>query len=199
MEAPGLAARMELIRARIQPKFIQLAEHFEPWLSAQLGMPIHTHVAKHARRTVNPPESTWVAFSSDPRGYKKHPHFQIGLFASHVFAVFGYIDEGVEKGQFGARVAEASGEVYAKLPGDFVVIEDHTSPDFTSVRELGEDGLRRIAERLAAVKKAEMLLGRTASRGEAVQMSGDEFVRFVEQTFTTACSLYELARPMAQK
>ncbi|WP_062307251.1 YktB family protein [Alicyclobacillus sendaiensis] len=199
MTEPGLAPRMERIRARIQPKFIQLAEHFEPWLAEKLGVPMHTHVAKHARRTVHPPESTWVAFSADPRGYKKHPHFQIGLFSTHVFAVFGYIDEGIDKAAFGARVAAESEEIFAMLPSDFAVIEDHTSPDFKLVRDLGADGLRRVGERLAAVKKAEMLVGRTIVREEAVRMSGEDFVRWVEQTFIPGCGLYAIARPIAHK
>ena len=37
------------------------------------------HVAKHARRSVNPPIDTWVAFAPNKRGYKMLPHFQIGL------------------------------------------------------------------------------------------------------------------------
>lgn len=198
MTEPGLGPRMERIRARIQPKFIQLAEHFEPWLAEKLGVPMHTHVAKHARRTVHPPESTWVAFSSDPRGYKKHPHFQIGLFATHVFAVFGYIDEGVDKAAFGARVSAESEDIFAMLPGDFAVIEDHTSPHFKFVRDLGVDGLRRVGERLSAVKKAEMLVGRTMLRDDAVRMTGEAFVRWVEAAFTPACALYKTARSIAQ-
>lgn len=198
MTVPGLAPRMERIRAEIQPKFIQLAEHFEPWLTRELGVPMHTHVAKHARRTVHPPESTWVAFSADNRGYKKHPHFQIGLFSTHVFALFGYIDEGVDKAAFGSRVAARSDDIFAMLPGDFAVIEDHTSPEWKLVRDLGPDGLKRVAERLTAVKKAEMLIGRIVARDEAANMTGPTFVRLVEEAFASARPLYEIARPMAQ-
>ena len=43
------------------------------------------HIAKHLRRTAYPPESTWVAIGGDKRGYKKYPHFQIGINEHYVF------------------------------------------------------------------------------------------------------------------
>ena len=36
----------------------------------------YPHVAKHARRSVNPPKDTWVAFATSKRGYKMLPHFK---------------------------------------------------------------------------------------------------------------------------
>jgi hypothetical protein len=64
------AAGMAALRARVTPKLGALGESLAPKLTATLGEPFHAHVAKHARRTVNTPHETWVAFGRDPRKYK---------------------------------------------------------------------------------------------------------------------------------
>ena len=54
-------------------------------------------MAKHARRTVNPPKDSWVAFAPYKRGYKSLPHFQIGLWRTHLFIVLVIIYEALKK------------------------------------------------------------------------------------------------------
>ncbi|RCO06314.1 DUF1054 family protein, partial [Bacilli bacterium] len=76
----GLDSRMEAIQNRIQPKFQLIGSQLVDVLSAELGNEMFLHIAKHARRTVNPPQDTWLAIGNNKRGYKKHPHFQLGLF-----------------------------------------------------------------------------------------------------------------------
>lgn len=58
----GLEARMEALKETIRPKLEALGQHFAPTLSALTGDEMFVHVAKHARRTINPPKDTWVAF-----------------------------------------------------------------------------------------------------------------------------------------
>lgn len=57
----GLDPRMDALKERIQPKLQALGEHFSQKLSVMTGDEMHPHVEKHARRTVNPPNDTWVA------------------------------------------------------------------------------------------------------------------------------------------
>src|SRR5262249_60114105 len=45
-------------------------------------------VPTHPRRTVNPPDDTWVAFALDKRGYKKHCHFKIAVSRGAVRFLF---------------------------------------------------------------------------------------------------------------
>jgi uncharacterized protein YktB (UPF0637 family) len=52
-------------------------------------MEFFPHVAKHVRRTVNPPLETWAAFGPSPRGYKRYGYLAlcisgIGLHARAV-------------------------------------------------------------------------------------------------------------------
>src|SRR5690625_3048869 len=72
----GLEDRMAAIREHIQPKFKAIGDEIVDDLAAQLGNEMFVHIAQHARRTVNPPNDTWMAFSSSNRGYKMLPHFR---------------------------------------------------------------------------------------------------------------------------
>ncbi len=89
----GLDARMEAIQTRIQPKFQEIGTELADDLSMKLGNEVYLHIAKHARRTVNPPNDTWLAICDNKRGYKKHPHFQVGLFDDRLFIWLALIYE----------------------------------------------------------------------------------------------------------
>src|SRR5258707_4857977 len=72
----GFRARMGAIRERIRPKLEAVGHSLTPAVSRATGGDAYAHVAKHARRTVNPPRGTWGAFGPDARGYKNHHHFK---------------------------------------------------------------------------------------------------------------------------
>src|SRR5690625_7775230 len=59
----GLDERMKAIQTRIQPKFQEIGSYLTDYLSVQLGNEVFLHIAKHARRTVNPPQDTWLAIA----------------------------------------------------------------------------------------------------------------------------------------
>ncbi|MDA8194998.1 MAG: DUF1054 family protein [Thermaerobacter sp.] len=91
---PEFHARMSAIRMRVRPKLAMLGEDLAPRLTVLLGHPIHPHTASHARRRVNPPDDTWVAFSRSGRGYKRYAHFELGLAQDTVFVRFVVKPEG---------------------------------------------------------------------------------------------------------
>src|SRR5699024_2085914 len=72
----GLEPRMNALIENIRPKLENLGSHFSEYLTELTGEEQFAHVAKHARRKTNPPDDTWVSFSTNPRGYKMMPHFQ---------------------------------------------------------------------------------------------------------------------------
>lgn len=53
---PDFSGRMGAIRAQIQPKLLALGADLSPQLAKLAGREIFAHVAKHMRRTVNPPD-----------------------------------------------------------------------------------------------------------------------------------------------
>lgn len=189
----GFENRMDALKLNIRPKLEELGHYFAPTLSALTGTEIHPHVAKHARRTVNPPKDTWVAFSSNPRGYKMLPHFQIGLWETHVFIWFAIIYEAPNKADFGKKLIKKLNTIYKETGKDFVWSGDHTKPDTLRHKDLSKEELKSLFERLQTVKKAEILCGMTIPKEEAVTMSADEFISKVESVFNALIPLYKLA------
>ena len=57
----GLEERMSAIKTNIHPKLEALGNNLQNTYPNKL-MRTFYHVAKHARRKVNPPNDTWVAF-----------------------------------------------------------------------------------------------------------------------------------------
>ncbi|MCM3616419.1 DUF1054 domain-containing protein [Sutcliffiella horikoshii] len=190
----GLEDRMEALKYQIQPKFEQLGEHFSPSLTAMTGEEIHYHVAKHARRTKNPPKDSWVAFGSNPRGYKMLPHFQIGLWETHVFVWFAVIYEAPMKEAFGETLLDDIKKIRKKIPSDYVWSKDHTKPEVIRQSDLTEKAHKELFERLINVKKAEILCGIQIPQEEAIKLSGDETIARIEEAFQKLRELYNLSK-----
>jgi uncharacterized protein YktB (UPF0637 family) len=190
----GLDARMHEIQSKIRPKFEYLGKYFEPILSTFTDEEVYTHIAKHARRTVNPPKDTWVAFASNKRGYKQHPHFQIGLFESHLFVWFAVIYESPIKTQFAKELKQHLSDIQQQIPAHYVWSGDHTQPDTISHNELKEDGLKQLVSRLENVKKAEILCGLNFDRSNSIVQDGELLLETIEDAFKTLMPLYKLAK-----
>src|SRR3972149_5337691 len=68
--------RMEAIKTRIRPKLEAIGRDLLPDVARIGGNQAFAHVARHARRTVNPPNDTWVAFALDKRGTTPGRHIK---------------------------------------------------------------------------------------------------------------------------
>lgn len=184
----GLDKRMEVIQKRIQPKFQEIGTDLTNYLSVQLGNEMFLHIAKHARRTVNPPQDTWLAICDNKRGYKKHPHFQVGLFDDHVFIWLALIYEM----DFKKEIAQSfinNFEAFKQLPESYKVSLDHMKKDAISVTELELKHLERFRD----VKKAEFLIGQHLPIGDARLHDGEAFLELVKETYHTLIPFYRRA------
>lgn len=193
----GLDERMDAIKTVIRPKLELLGQHFTPSLSVSTGTEMFYHVAKHARRTVNPPADTWVAWANDKRGYKKHPHFQIGLWGTHLFVWYAVIYESPFKEQIGQAIKNQLDEILDVVPNDFRWSPDHMQPESTPQEILGKEGVLQLADRLQCVKKAEILCGITIDRNDPVLADGSLLLKRLEETFDVLTKLYNMCNPAA--
>lgn len=192
-EIEGLEPRMEALIATVRPKLHQLGEQVAGFLGELCGEEMFPHVAKHARRTINPPHDTWVAYANNKRGYKAYPHFQIGLWSTHVFVQFAIIYECPGKSAFAERALTELDSVRGSVPARFVWSKDHMVPTGIVHGDLPDAGLAELFERLKTVKAAELTCGIHVRREEALRMDGDAFVRLAEDTFRTLHPLYKMA------
>lgn len=188
-EIDGLDERMEALTTQIRPKFHTLGEIFSAYFSTQTGDEFFAHVAKHARRTVNPPKDSWVAFAPYKRGYKALPHFQIGLWGTHVFIVVAVIYEAPNKQEMATRLLDHI-EIFDQLPGDFILSGDHMAPDAIPLMTARDEKLNQLLVRLRDVKKGEFLVGRHILAEDAVKLSADQFMQLAEQTFDELMPVY---------
>lgn len=189
----GLEARMDALKERVRPKLERLGHYFAPALTTLTGDELFVHVAKHARRTINPPKDTWVAFANNPRGYKMLPHFQIGLWNTHVFIWFAVIYEAPQKQDFANRFTKKLNKIYKETPKDFVWSLDHTKTESVSHGNLSKEDLRSMFDRLEQVKKAEILCGYEIKRDDVLKLSEEEFLQRVEYVFNKVAPLYKIA------
>lgn len=82
----GFDNRMQQIYAHVRPKLVRLGGELAPELARKLHLEFFPHVAKHARRTVNPPPETWAAFGPSPRGYKRYGYLALCISSAGLHA-----------------------------------------------------------------------------------------------------------------
>ncbi|MEH7272728.1 YktB family protein [Neobacillus vireti] len=190
----GLEARMEALIDNIRPKLDILGQYFTPALTTLTGDEMFAHVAKHARRTINPPKDTWVAFANNPRGYKMLPHFQIGLWETHLFIWFAVIYEAPKKQEMAARFTKKITKIYKEIPKEFVWSVDHMKPNSVQHGDLSKEELKNMFERLGTVKKAELLCGYEIDRETVTKMDPEEFLQLVDHVFKKVAPLYKIVQ-----
>lgn len=187
----GLNERMEALSKYVRPKFQMLGDLFTNYFSTNLGDEFFPHIAKHARRTVNPPKDSWIAFAPYKRGYKSLPHFQIGLWNNFLFIVLAIIYEAPQKQSIAERLLHHI-DVFDTLPDDFIVSGDHTSQDAISLKDARKEQLESLLVRLKNVKKGEFLVGLHIPKDEAIKLSSDEFLKLTEKTFDSLLPIYKI-------
>ncbi|MCL6637392.1 MAG: DUF1054 domain-containing protein [Alicyclobacillus sp.] len=190
---PGLAGRMAALKQHVRPKLEQLGQDIQTRMEQTWNIPMYAHVAKHARRTVHPPADSWVAWAEDKRGYKKHPHFQAGVWGTHAFAVFGLISESPLRPLFGRLLYARREEVVRLIPSDYVWLPDHTQPVGYMAAEVGADRLGELADRLIHVRSGELLVGIQSDREDVIRM-GPAWVERVWSCFCTVQPLFTWLR-----
>ncbi|QAS51146.1 YktB family protein [Halobacillus litoralis] len=193
---PGLENRMEALRERISPKLEAVATELAPDVTAMTGDEMFVHVARHLRRKTNPPNDTWAALASNNRGYKKLPHFQIGLWESHVFIWFAVIYESPIKQDFAYKLEENKKDILDHIPEDFVWSVDHTKPEAIPQSDVDSEKFSNMTERLKTVKKAEILCGRHIARGDGRLKDPGAFLDLCKETFQTLEPLYRYTKQL---
>lgn len=186
----GLEERMAAIQTRIQPKFKALGDVLTDDVSAMVGSEMYLHIARHARRTVNPPKDTWLAIAGNKRGYKKHPHFQVGLFDDRLFIWLAFIYELPQKAQIAQTFLDHQETIENSIPSDFVISQDHMNKAATAVKDID---LEQVLERFRTVKKAELLIGKQINATDPILKNGDKLLTLINTTFKQLVPIYRLA------
>ncbi|ATD30737.1 YktB family protein [Macrococcoides bohemicum] len=186
----GLAPRMEALIETTRPKLEALGEHFSAYLSEHTDETFYPHVAKHLRRKTNPPNDTWVAFATNKRGYKMLPHFQIGLFGSHAFVLFGVIYESPDKDRM-AKKWKKQIKTIQELGDEYIIKGDHMKENYDVIKDLKQNDIEAYINRLINVKKGELMFGKVFYPGDAALKSDKAFIQEIEKTYFELLPLYQ--------
>ncbi|MCM3632189.1 YktB family protein [Paenibacillus camelliae] len=190
---PGLEERMSGIIEHIRPKFQRIGEQLAADISPAVGNEMYLHIAKHARRTVNPPNDTWLALCASKRGYKAHPHFQLGLFDDHLFVWLALIYEVPGKRNIAASFLNDLDEFIAQIPEQYVVSVDHMKKEATRASELDTEGWEKLLTRFRDVGKAELLIGQHLKPNDPIVQDEQLLIEFAASTYHQLMPLYKKA------
>ena len=182
----GLDERMAAIRAEIQPVFQAIGDEFQLDVNDQLNMHGVFHIAQHARRTKNPPSSTWCAMGGDSRGYKKYPHLQVQVNGDYIFVGLALIDNP----NFEAEMIHdllVNRLTWQGLPEDVVLIPDHTKEAY---KPFTEETMEHVLQRVLDVKKGEIMIGRVIEPGSDLLEDATEQTAFIKASIDLILPLY---------
>src|SRR6266403_2830104 len=193
----GFRARMGAIRARIRPKLEAVGHSLTPAVSRATGGDAYAHVAKHARRTVNPPEDTWVAFGPDARGYKKHCHFKVAVSRRAVRFLFEVGPEHADKKRWAAawkRNAPRLAPVLRRGKGLAWFKNEHDEEAATPLADLSPERLAELADELTRTRDGQLVLGRVVPAEQAARWTEAQYRDTALETFRALAPLYRLKR-----
>jgi uncharacterized protein YktB (UPF0637 family) len=187
---PTFPERMQGIKERVRPKLTDLGKDLQSALTNLANGDLFPHVAKHARRTVNPPPETWVAFGPSARGYKKYGYFGLVVSRGGLHTRIVVKNEASDRPQM-AKVlrdrAEALAKVFAKQ-----TVSRYDRWDYHGTPKL----VKPTADFWHGV--AEMLAKKTGGLDVGVGWSVDCAVKLTEkqvlEAFGSLLPLYEVTR-----
>jgi uncharacterized protein YktB (UPF0637 family) len=194
-DIPGFKPRMDAIKQRIRPKLEAVGQDLLADVTRVGGAPAYIHVAKHARRTVNPPDDTWVAFALDRRGYKKHCHFKVAVSRAAVRFLFEAGPELADKKRWAAawrRHAPQLVPVLRRAKGLAWFKNEHDEEPAAILADLSSDEMVRLGEELTRRRDGQLVLGRAVSAAEAARWGSADYARAARETFHLLAPLYKL-------
>src|SRR5437867_7463103 len=194
-DAKGFQPRMAEIRSRVRPKLEALGKSLAPALSRSLGGEVFAHVARHAGRTVNPPDDTWVAFGPDARGYKKHSHFKVAVSRHCVRFLFEIGPEHADKRRWAStwkKHAPNVGPVLRRVKHLAWFKNEHDEEPASPLSDFTPEKLGELADELTRTRVGQFVVGRAVPAEEAARWTEAQYRFAALETFRTLAPLYRL-------
>jgi uncharacterized protein YktB (UPF0637 family) len=191
----GFKERMAAIRSRIRPKLGSIGEDLAPKISGLVDVPLHVHVAKHMRRTVNPPDDTWAAIGANPRGYKKDVHFKVAISRNCVRLLFEAGPEYYAKSDWASEWHREFKKNSSRLRGNpnlaWFKNEHHETPA-ALLSDLASVELKSLGDGLTRRKDGQLVFGRRIDSKDFVRLNAKQLEKLALETFKPLASLFQL-------
>ncbi len=189
----GFQRRMTAIRGQVRPKLEALGQVLLPDIARVTRRESFAHVARHARRTVNPPDDTWVAFGPDKRGYKKSCHFKVAISRRCVRFLFEAGPEYSDKKAWVAawkKNAPRLGPALKKAKGLAWFKNEHDEEPATLLADLTPQEIKELGDELTRTRDGQFVLGRLVNETEAAKWGAQEYTAAATATFRVLAPLY---------
>lgn len=154
---PTFAERMAALKAKVRPKLESLGQELGPELMTTFKQEFFAHTAKHMRRTVNPPDETWVAMGPQSRGYKAYIYFAFCIGKNGAQARVVMKDESASRPALGDNLL-SNQTYFVRHSADFKGLADYTKRDkeyrpgkISSIDDFIAENARRLKELKSAV------------------------------------------------
>lgn len=192
---PGFDPRMTRLKAEITPKLKELGGVLAPKLEEMSGLRMTSQVAQHLRRSVNPPQETWVAFCREVRGYKPYVHLRLAINA-HGLKFTCYLEEDADDKSVFAK----SLRVNAKALGDHItrnpqIRSHHAEANYGMLNSgmlMDGKALKALAERLDTVKSQHANFAISMPRADSATKSKDSVIEAAMDSFGLLLPIYRL-------
>jgi uncharacterized protein YktB (UPF0637 family) len=194
-DEPGFKGRMSAIRERIRPKLEAIGHSLTPGVERATGGDVFAHVARHARRTVNPPDDTWVAFGPDARGYKKHCHFKVAVSRHAVRFLFEVGPEHGDKNRWATawrKSAPRLAPVLRRVKGLAWFKNEHDEEPAAALADLSSEQLAELGDELTRTRDGQLVLGRVIPASDAARWTEAQYRDAALETFRALAPLYRL-------
>jgi uncharacterized protein YktB (UPF0637 family) len=172
-----------------------MGETVAPALARSIGGEVFVHVAQHARRTVHPPDDTWVAFGPDARGYKKHGHFKVAVSRGGVRFLFEIGPEHAEKRRWASawkKNAPKVGPVLRRVRHLGWFKNEHDDEPASPLADLTPESLAELADELTRTRDGQFVVGRAVPADEAAHWTAAQYRSAALETFRALAPLYRL-------
>jgi hypothetical protein len=114
----GFSARLEKIYERLRPRLARLGDELTPDLSRKLRAKVFPHVAKHLRRSANPPAETWTAWGPSASGYMRYPYLALCISGAGIHARAVVQAEAAHRVEMGRMLKASAGALEKSFRGN---------------------------------------------------------------------------------
>ncbi len=186
--------RMGAIISRIRPKLTSIGEELAPEISSLVDRQLFVHVAKHARRTVNPPDDTWAAFGVNPRGYKKDVHFKVAISRNCVRFLFEVGPEYYAKSEWTSTWHREFKQIARELAaGELAWFKDeHDEDPAKRLKDLTALEIDKLGDELTRRRDGQLVLGRRVDATELTQLKPKQVAKIALEAFKPSAKLFLL-------
>src|ERR1051326_141322 len=189
----GFNERMAAILTRIRPKLTSIGEELAPRVSELVDVPLFVHVAKHARRTVNPPDDTWAALGANARGYKKDVHFKVAVSRHCVRFLFEAGPEYYAKADWTTQWHSEFKSISNPLRGNKDLAwfkNEHDEDPAGGLSKLMPEELKKLGDELIRRKVGQLVFGRRVDAAEFAGLKPKQVEKIALETFKPLAPLF---------